>query len=230
MTQYVPVTPPPVSAPAPVLLRDPGRSGRVAAAVCGGLSAVALFVAVASVDVPRNVPDEELVAWFKDGGNRTADVVSTFSLLACGLLFLVFVTALARHVADRASGAARLAQQAGTLFVAFTFATGLGGAIVRGLVVDDEPVPDADVLRFFAQMRYTAMGVYAMPTAALVIACFTWAAFREGALPRWLGWLGVACIVVTAVATGAFVGQFAIPALLVWTLAAAWVLARPEIR
>ena len=69
-----------------------------------------------------------------------------------------------------------------------------------------------------------------MPAAALVIGCFAWAALRDGALPRWLGWLGVVCVAVTVAATAAFIGQFAIPALLIWTLAAAWVLSRPEIR
>lgn len=235
MSYQVPTVPtvptiPPVPAAPPPSTGAPGPVSRRLAAACGVLSAVALFVGVASVDIPRGASEEELVAWFRDGDNRTADVVSTFSLLLCGLLFLTFVTMLARLVAARADGAARLAQQATTVFVAALFAAGIGGAVVRGLIVDDEPVPDGDVLRNFAQIRYIAMGVYAMPAAAVVIACFAWAALYAGALPRWLGWLGVVCVLATVVATAAFVGQFAIPALLIWTIAASWVMFRDGVR
>ncbi|MBA3745342.1 hypothetical protein [Sporichthya sp.] len=207
-------------------VRIPVQAGQRVAAACGVLSAVALFLAVAAVDVPRHASEQEMLAWWRDGDNRTADVVSTFALLAAGLLFLGFVTALARQVALRTEGTATLIRQAGTLFVAMIFATGLGGAIVRGLVVDDEPVPGVDVLRFFAQLRYTAMGVYAMPAAAVVIGACSYAALYAGALPRWFGWLGVASVVAIIAATAAFLGQFAIPAVLVWTIAGSVVLLR----
>ncbi len=231
MTYHVPSTaPPPVPiAQAPAV--DPGRrSGRWSAA-CGVLSAVALFVAVASVNIPREASEAEMLAWWRDGDNRTADVVSTFALLASGLLFLGFLLTLVRRVGDYCSDAARLMQQAGTAFVVMLFvAGGVGGAIVRGLVVDNEPMPGVDLLRFFAQVRYTTMGAFAMPAVAVVIGAACYAALRYGALPRWLGWLGVVCVVVIAAASAAFVGQFAIPAVLVWTIAASVVLARGENR
>jgi hypothetical protein len=190
-----------------------------------------LFVAVAAVDVPRHASEAEMLAWWRDGDNRTADVLSTFALLASGLFFLGFLVHLVRRVGAYSEDAARLAQHAGTAFVAMLFVGGgVGGAVVRGLVVDDEPMPGADLLRFFAQIRYTAIGTFAMPAAAVVIGAASYAALRHGALPRWLGWLGVVCVVAIAGATAAFVGQLAIPALLVWTIAASVVLARSDIR
>jgi hypothetical protein len=172
-----------------------------------------------------------MLDWWRDGDNRTADVVSTFALLASGLLFLGFLVHLVRRLAAYSEDTARLVQQAGTAFVVMLFVGGgVGGAVVRGLVADDEPLPGADLLRFFAQVRYTSIGTFAMPAAALVIGAASYAAPRHGALPRWLGWLGVACVVAIVAATAAFVGQFAIPAVLVWTIAASVVLARSEIR
>ena len=232
MTYHVPspAAPPLAVPPAPPGAGVDRRSGRWAA-VCGVLSAVALFVAVASVNIPRNASEAEMLAWWRDGDNRAADVASTFALLACGLLFLGFLLHLARRVGDYCEDAGRLISQAGTAFVVMLFVTGgVGGAIARGLVVDDEPMPGVDILRFFAQVRYTALGTFAMPAAALVIAAASYAALRHGALPRWLGWLGVLCTVVIAGATAAFVGQFAIPALLVWTIAASVVFVRAENR
>lgn len=232
MTYHVPSpAAPSVATPAaPPGVRPDRAAGRWAAA-CGVLSAVALFVAVASVNIPRNASETEMLAWWRDGDNRAADVVSTFALLASGLLFLGFCTHLVRRVGDYCENAGRLISQAGTAFVVMLFvAGGVGGAVVRGLVVDDEPMPGVDILRFFAQVRYTALGTFAMPAAALVIAVASWAALRHGVLPRWLGWLGIVCTVVIAAATAAFVGQFAIPALLVWTIAASIVFVRPENR
>lgn len=47
-------------------------------------------------------------------------------------------------------------------------------------------MPGADPLRFFTQVRYTTIGTFAMPAAALVIGAASYAALRHGALPRWL--------------------------------------------
>ncbi len=201
------------------------------AALCGVVFAVMLFVAVASVNIPRGATDDEMLAWWASNDNRTADVVSTFALLAAGLTFLVFLSELVRRLSagrtEAESGLApRLAQQAGTVFVAMIFAAGLGGAVVRGLVVDDEPLPGVDVLRYFAQLRYTAMGAFAMPAAAVVIGATAYLVLRDGVLPRWIGWLSVLCTIAIVVASALFVGQFAIPALLVWAIACSVTLLR----
>jgi len=193
------------------------------------LGAVALLVAVASVDYPRGVPDAEMVAWWADDGNRAADLASTMALLASGLLYLGFFQQVTRRVAIAgAEGAARLAQQAATLFVAMLFTAGFGGAVTRGIVVDDEPVPGADVLRVVGQLRYTAMGVFAMAAAALAVGCITWAAFRHRAVPPWLAGLGVLMIAGVTAGMTVLLAQFAIPLLIVWTIGCSVVLLREE--
>jgi hypothetical protein len=207
------------------------RDGARPAATAGIGFAIALFVAVASVDHPRGKSDAETEAWYRDGANRTADIASTFALLAAGLLFLGFLTYLTHRLlagrSDAEAGLApRVAQNAGLLFIAMTFVTGLGNAIVRGLVVDDEPMPSTDLLRYFSQLRYTAMSGFAMPAAAVLIGCTAYVILRDGVLPRWLGWLSVACTVIIAGVCTLLVGALSIPVLLVWTIACSVVFLR----
>jgi phosphotransferase system glucose/maltose/N-acetylglucosamine-specific IIC component len=223
----VPVARSSAAVPAPRRARDAARP----AAVAGILFAVAFFVAVASLDVPRGASDTEMQAFWRDAANRTAMITSTVALAAAGLLFLGFLTYLThRLTAGRSEAEAglapRLAQHAGVSFVCMVFATGLTGAIARGLVVDNEPVPSSDLLRYFAQIRYTAMGVFAMPAVALVIACTAYVVLRDGVLPRWLGWLSVACVVIIVPICALLVGALAIPVVLVWAISCSVVFLR----
>lgn len=186
---------------------------------------------MASVDHPRGASDADTPAWYPDGANRTADLASRFALLAAGLLFLVFLTYLTHRLAagrsDAEAGLApRLTQHAGTLFVAMTFVTGLGNAIVRGLVVDHEPMPSTDLLRYFSQLRYTAMSGFAMPAAAVVIGATAYVILRDGVLPRWLGWLSVGCTVIIAAVCATLSGALSIPVLLLWTITCSVVFVR----
>jgi hypothetical protein len=215
MEALMTTTYPPVTAPRRT------RDGARPAALAGIGSAVAMLVAVASVDHPRGASDADTQAWYRDGANRTADIASTFALLAAGLLFLAFLTYLTHRLlagrSDAEAGLApRLAQHAGILFVGMTFVTGLGSAIVRGLVVDDEPMPSTDLRRYFAQLRYEAISGFAMPAAAVVIGCTAYVTLRDGVLPRWLGWLSVVCTVVIAGVSTLLVGALTIPVLLIW--------------
>jgi hypothetical protein len=207
------------------------RDGARPAAVTGIGSAIALLVAVAAVDHPRGQSDADTQAWYRDGANRTADIASTFALLAAGLLFLGFLIYLTQRLAagrsDVEAGLApRLAQHAGMLFVGMTFMTGLGSAIVRGLVADDEPMPSTDLLRYFEQLRYIAMSGFAMPAAAVLIGCTAFVILRDGVLPRWLGWLSVVCtVLITAVST-LLIGAVTIPVLLIWMVSCSVVFLR----
>jgi hypothetical protein len=215
----------PVPAPRPV--RDAARP----AAAAGIAFSVALFIAVASLEIPRGASDSEMQKFWQDDANRSAMIGSTAALAAGGLLFLGFLTYLTRRLLagrseEEAGLAPRLAQNAGLAFVAMMFATGLTGAIARGLVVDDEPVPGSDLLRYFAQIRYTAMGAFAMPAVALVIACTAYVVLRDRVLPRWLGILSVGCVVIIAGACALFVGQLAIPVVMIWVVSCSVVFLR----
>lgn len=223
----VPVARPAAVSPAYRRTRDAARP----AALAGFVSCVALFVGVASLDIPRGASDEVMQAFWHDSANRTAMIVSTFALSVAGLSFLGFLAYLVRRLTagrseTEAGIAPRLAQQAGTVYVVMLFATGLTGAIARGLVIDHEPVPNSDLLRYFAQIRYTAAGAFAMPAVAVVIGCTAYAVLRHGVLPRWLGWFSVACTAIITAVCATDMGGLAIPVVLLWTIACSIVFVR----
>lgn len=197
-------------------------------ALAGLVSAVALFVAVAAVNVPRHQSDALTTAWWQVGSHRTDDIISTFALLVAGLAFVVFAGHLASRLQLSApeSAVPGLLRNAGVLFAAMLFVAGSMGALSRGPALDNEPVAGLDLLRYLPQIRYIAMGTYAMPAAAVVMGCASFVILRHGGLPRWLGWLGVGMTVVVVALTAAYIGALAIPALLFWTVATSIALLR----
>jgi hypothetical protein len=201
-------------------------SGYRLAGLCGGLFAVLLFLAVASVNIPHGASDAEITAWFSSTANQRADILSAVFLLFAGLSFLVFTAGLTRRLQAAAGPVLELARNSGLAFVALLFVAGSGVAIGRGALVDGEALPGADVMRAFTQLRYTAMGMFAMPLVAVTIACITYSVLRSGGLPRWFGWLGVPVAIVIAIASGFLVGQLAIPVVLLWAIAGGICLAR----
>ena len=61
------------AAPAPAVQLTPSTAARKVAAVASALFAVALFMTVASVDVPHDATDAELLHWWQQSGNRTVE-------------------------------------------------------------------------------------------------------------------------------------------------------------
>jgi hypothetical protein len=207
------------------------RSDRISsrfAAAAGLVSAVALFVGVASVNVPRHQSDAATTAWWQVSSHRTGDIVSTFALLVAGLAFVVFAGYLASRLelSDPEGAAPGLVRNAGVLFAAMLFLAGSMGALSRGPAIDNEPIAGLDLLRYLPQIRYTAVGVFAMPAAAVVMGCASFVILRRGGLPRWLGWLGIAMTVVVIALTAVYFGGLGIPALLLWTIATSVALVR----
>lgn len=211
----------PGAAPGPAQHLDGSPpTGHRAAAGCGIAFAVLLFVAVASVEAPRAAPDAELRTWWADAANLHGVVASTFAFLGAGLCFVVFAGYLQARLRTLAPGslATAVIGPAGAAFVAMSFLTGAMGALARGQLIDGEPVPGSDLLRYLPQIRYTAMGAYALPAAALVIAAVSYLVLRHGGLPAWTGWLGVVCVLLIVAASTVYLGQLAIPALLLWAI------------
>ncbi len=201
----------------------PIPSGHRWAGVCGIAFAVLLFISVAAVDAPRAATDAELQSWWGSPGNLHLEVLSSFAFLGAGLCFVVFISYLQARlrVVAPASLATAVLGPAGTAFAAMAFVTGAMGALARGQLIDGEPVPGSDLLRYLPQIRYSAMGVYAMPAAGLAIALSSYLVIRYGGLPRWTCWLGVVCVVIIAGAAALYIGQLAIPALLLWAICVA---------
>jgi hypothetical protein len=204
---------------APTTDRPTTTTGRVAS-VASLLFAVCLFWTVASVNVPRDTNDAELLAWWQDSGNRLAGTVSSFLAVATAVLFAVVVNYLRRIPA--ASGAPAWLALARAMGAAFT-ATLLVSAALRGVIghlVDrlDQPLPALDVLRYSTALNYTLIDLPVMTTLALTITAFSVITLRTAALPRWTAYVGLGAALVIAVAVLAQIGAYAIPVALLWAV------------
>jgi hypothetical protein len=65
-----------------------------------------------------------------------------------------------------------------------------------------------------------ALGVLAMLGVTVTITVVSYAILRTGAFSRWLAWLGILAAVVVLAIQATFAGELAIPAVLIWTVAA----------
>jgi hypothetical protein len=201
------------------------RAGGRIGAVAGLAFALCLFAGVAMLETPRHATDQELVAWWTDGGNRTAAVVSMYLFVLAGLSFLVFLVELRSRLLPAEGGTGELtalAVAAGVVFVAMLFVA----AVSRGVIgfaaespVNDEPLPGPDTLRYLPQIGYTITGTGGLLAAALTMAATSWLVLRTAVFGRWLAWVGIVAALVVVGASAALSGVLAIPALLVWALA-----------
>ena len=195
-------------------------------ALAGLAFAACFFVGVASLSVPRSVGDAELVAWWSDSGNRTTAIVSMYLFVAAGLCFLVFLAVLRTRLLAAEGGPGELtalAVTSGAVFVAMLFVAAAARGVIAFAVespANDEALPGADVLRYLPQVGYAITGTGGLLALALCIATVSWIVHRTRAFGRWLAWLGLAAVVVVTAASLALSGVLAIPAVLVWALAA----------
>lgn len=199
--------------------RPTTTAGRVAS-TAALLFAVCLFWTVASVDIPGDPTDTELLAWWQESGNRLAGTVSSAFAVAAAVLLAVVVNHVRRIPA--ASGAPAWLALARAMGTAFT-ATLLVSAALRGVIghlVDqmDQPLPSADTLRYSTALNYTLLGLPVMTTLALTIVAIAVVTLRTAALPRWTAYVGLGAALVIAGAVLAQIGAYAIPAALLWAI------------
>ena len=67
----------------------PSSAARKVAAGASALFGVALFMTVASIDVPHRATDAELVRWWQQSGNRMSGIVSGLSAICAAVLITV---------------------------------------------------------------------------------------------------------------------------------------------
>lgn len=202
------------------------------AALAGAAFALCFFVGVAMLEIPKAATDRELVAWWSDGGNQTAAILSMYLFVVAGICLLVFLAGLRSRLLAFEGGRGDLTALvfgSGVVFVAMLFVA----AVARGVIafaarspVGGEPLPGADTLRYLPQIGYAATGTGGMLAAALTIATASWLILRTGAFGRWLAWVGGLAALVVVGATAALSAVLAIPAVLVWALAASLALWR----
>ena len=196
--------------------------GRRAAALAGVASAVLFFLGTAAVDQPRGT-DAELVDWWSDSGNQITAAASMYLFIAAALSFLGFLTHLIARLntTDGGGQLSRLAFASGVFFsTMLAVAAAFRGVVGKAVAFNDQPMPDVHTLRYLTQMSSVTLGVLATLGAAVTIIVVSYAILRTGAFRRWLAWLGILAAVVLLASQATFVGELAIPAVLIWTVAA----------
>jgi hypothetical protein len=190
------------------------------AAVAAVLFGVTMFLTVASVNVPHDASDAELLDWWQQASNRRSGVISgLFAVCAAALLAVV-----AAHVhqleATRTSPHWRaFARSMATAFTAAMLVTAATRSAVGHLVgVMGEPLPSVDVLRYATALNYEVLGLAAMGALALTILATSVLALRTGAFARWAGWVGVGCGAVMVAAVAAGYGGFTVPLAILWSV------------
>ncbi len=208
-------------------------AARKTAAIAAALTGVALFMTVASVDVPHKASDATLLAWWQESGNRMSGFVSGMSAF-CVAIFLPVVINYLRGLRATAAAPAWMsfARSMAAAATAVWLVTGAARATISHLVdVIDEPLPAVDVLRFATALNYTLLGLSGMGVLGLCIVAISVVVLRTGALARWVGYVGVFCGAVIVAAFLARYGAFATMLAVLWSFAlAVGIWRQPEAR
>ncbi len=195
------------------------------AAGASSLFAVALFLTVASVDVPRKASDAELLDWWGQNGNLTAGLVSQMFAILGAVLFVVVVNYIRTLAAKADAGAEHwtaFAHSMATAFASLLLVSSAMRAVIGHLVnVQDEPLPGIDVLRYSTALNYTLIGTATMTCLALAMVAVSVVVIKARILGTWVAYVGFGCAAVILAAVGAMFGAFAISLALVWAIALA---------
>lgn len=200
--------------------RPTRTAARATAAGAAVVLAVALFMTVASVNVPHEPTDQELLTWWQDSGNRTSGVLSGMWALLAACAAAVVANHLATLPdAARAPQWRAFARSMAGAVTAVWLVTGAARASIGHLVdVMDEPLPGVDVLRAATALNYTLLGLSGMAVLGLFMLATSVVVLRTGALGRWLGFLGLGCGLVMLAAVVAQYGAFTTPLAILWAL------------
>jgi hypothetical protein len=199
------------TAPAPdVQLAPASTAARKVGAAASALFGVALFMTVASVDVPHKATDTELLRWWQESGNRMSGLVSGLSAICAAVLIAIVMNYIrSLNATAKAPQWMAFARSMGAAVTAVWLVTGAARAVVSHLVdVMDEPLPGVDVLRFATALNYTLLGLSGMGVLALCILGVSVVVLRTDVLGRWVGYVGAGCGVVILASVAAQYGAF----------------------
>ena len=210
------------------------RAASKAGALAGLAFALLFFVGIVMLEIPRSASDQELVAWWSDSAHQSAAVISMYCFVLAGLSFLVFLVKLRSRLRAAEGGSAELTalvSASGAVFVAMLFVAAASRGVIGFALkspANDEPLPGPDTLRYLPQLGYTLTGTGALLAAAVAIAATSWLILRTGVFGRWLAWLGAVAAALVVVACATLAGVYAIPAVLIWAIAASVALLFPS--
>jgi len=190
------------------------------AVVAAILFGAAMFLTVASVNVPHDASDAKLLEWWQEQSNRTSGVISGLFAVCAAALLAVLMNHVHHLDATRTSplwrGFAHLMATAFTAAMLITAAT--RSAIGHLVDVMDEPLPGVDVLRYATALNYQVLGLAAMGALALTILATSVLALRTAAFGRWAAWVGLGCGAIMLAAVGAGYGGFTVPLAILWSV------------
>ena len=167
-----------------------------------GIVAIVLLIVAVSVSSPPALedPGSEWTAYFEDSGNRTQQIVSTILLVLAAFAFLVFFWALSARLSNTEEGQLRLSNLAlasgVVITVAVATAGALGGAVAGGHEFNDAPLPSPELMIQIENIAGAVIVLVGGYAASMFVGASSVAALRGGALPTWLGWLGVVIAIV----------------------------------
>lgn len=207
--------------------RTTRTSAAKVAAAAAVLFAAAFFWTVASVNVPREAGDAELLNWWQQSSNQLSGMVSQYCALAAAVLFVVLLNYFRTLTAGTSAVQwTAFARSMGLIFsMSLLVSAALRGVIGHMVKVDKEPLPGLDVLRYSTALNYNLIGTITMATLALTILAISIVTLRTRILAKWSAYVGLATSTIILLATAAMIGAFAIPAALLWSLclaAAIW--------
>ena len=195
-------------------------TARKVAAAAAALFGVALFMTVASVDVPHDATNAELLAWWQDQGNRTSGVISGLSALSVAVFFPIAINYLARLPGvERSPQWTAFARSMAAAVSAVWLVTGAARSCIGHLVdIMGEPLPGVDVLRFATALNYTLLGFAGMAVLSLTIIAVSAAVLRAMLLGRWMVYVGFVCGGLMLAATLAQYGAYTTPLGILWAM------------
>jgi hypothetical protein len=201
------------------------RTGKLGS-VTGLAFALLFFVGVVMLELPKSASDQELVAWWSDGGHQTAAVVSMYCFVLAGFCFLVFLVTLRARLLVAEGGTGQLTTlvaASGAVFVAMLFVAAAARGVIGFAVkspVNDEVLPGPDTLRYIPQIGYAVTATGGLLAAAVTMGATSWLILRSAVFGRWLAWVGIAAALAIVLASALLAGVLAIPAVLIWAAAA----------
>lgn len=205
--------------------RTKATGGRIGA-IAGIAFALLFFFGITMLSIPESATDQELIAWWSDDGNQLSAVVSMYLFVLAGLSFLVFLVGLrSRLLAAEGEngGLSALVAASGVVFVSMLFVAAASRGVIGFAIkspANDESLPGADTLRYLPQIGYAITGTGGLLAAAITMATTSWLIVRTAVFGRWLAWVGAAATLVVIAASATLLGVLAIPALLIWAVAA----------
>jgi hypothetical protein len=206
--------------PSPIVELAPATAARKVAAGAAVLFAIGLFMTVASVDVPHDPTDTELLHWWQQSGNRTSGLVSGLSAVCAAVLFAVVMNYIrSLRATAKAPQWMAFARSMGAAVTAVWLVTGAARAAISHLVdVMGEPLPGTDVLRYATALNYTVLGLSGMGVLSLSILAVSVVVLRTDALARWIGYVGAGCSVIIFASVAAQYGALTTLVAIAWAL------------